>query len=53
MLWSTITRCGRTRAIDLRTLDRHSLTSIGTLVLSVPCSLCPSTNFIRRWAYRW
>jgi hypothetical protein len=30
--------CGTSRAIDLRTLDRHPLASVGTLVLGLRCS---------------
>jgi hypothetical protein len=30
--------CGTSPAIDLRTLDRHPLASIGTLVLGLRCS---------------
>ena len=30
--------CGTSRAIDLRTLDRHPLASVGTLVLGSRCS---------------
>jgi hypothetical protein len=29
------------RAIDLRTIDRHALASVGTLVLGLRCSWCP------------
>jgi hypothetical protein len=32
--------CGRSRAIDLRTVDRHPLASVGTLVLGLRCSWC-------------
>jgi hypothetical protein len=32
--------CGTSRAIDLRTVDRHPLASIGTLVLGLRCSWC-------------
>jgi hypothetical protein len=32
--------CGTSRAIDLRTLDRHPLASVGTLVLGLRCSWC-------------
>jgi hypothetical protein len=32
--------CGTTRAIDLRTIDRHPLASVGTLVLGLRCSWC-------------
>jgi hypothetical protein len=33
--------CGTSRAIDLRTLDRHPLAAVGTLVLGLRCSWCP------------
>src|ERR1700746_1962364 len=33
--------CGTSRAIDLRTIDRHPLASVGTLVLGLRCSWCP------------
>jgi hypothetical protein len=32
--------CGTTRAIDLQTIDRHPLASVGTLVLGLRCSWC-------------
>jgi len=32
--------CGTAKAIDLRTVDRHPLASIGTLVLGLRCSWC-------------
>jgi hypothetical protein len=35
--------CGTSRAIDLRTLDRHPLASAGTLVLGLRCSRCPGS----------
>ena len=31
------------RAIDLRTVDRHPLASVGTLVLGLRCSWCPGS----------
>jgi hypothetical protein len=34
--------CG-SRAIDPRTLDRHPLASVGTLVLGLRCSWCPGS----------
>jgi hypothetical protein len=34
---------GTSRAIDLRTLDRHPLASWGTLVLGLRCSWCPGS----------
>jgi hypothetical protein len=35
--------CGTSRAIDLRTLDRHPLASVGTLVLGLRCGWCAGT----------
>jgi hypothetical protein len=35
--------CGTSRAIDLRTLDRHPLASVGILVLGLRCSWCPGS----------
>ena len=35
--------CGTSRALDLRTLDRHPLGSVGTLVLGLRCSWCPGS----------
>jgi hypothetical protein len=35
--------CGTSRAIDLRTIDRHPLVSVGTLVLGLRCSWCPGS----------
>jgi hypothetical protein len=35
--------CGTSKAIDLRTLDRHPLASVGTLVLGLRCSWCPGS----------
>jgi hypothetical protein len=35
--------CGTSRAIDLRTIDRHPLASIGALVLGLRCSWCPGS----------
>jgi hypothetical protein len=35
--------CGTSRAIDLRTLDRHPLASVGTLVLGLRRSWCPGS----------
>ena len=34
---------GTSRAIDLRTVDRHLLASVGTLVLGLRCSWCPGS----------
>jgi len=34
-------RPGTSRAIDLRTIDRHPLASVGTLALDLRCSWCP------------
>ncbi len=33
--------CRTSRAIDIRTLDRHPLASVGNLVLGLRCSWCP------------
>src|SRR5215470_1597700 len=33
--------CRTSRAIDIRTLDRHPLASVGSLVLGLQCSWCP------------
>jgi len=35
--------CGTSRAIDLRTVDRHPLASVGTLVLGLRCGWCPGS----------
>ena len=35
--------CGTSKAIDLRTIDRHPLASVGTLVLGLRCSWCPGS----------
>jgi hypothetical protein len=35
--------CGTSNAIDLRTVDRHPLASVGTLVLGLRCSWCPGS----------
>jgi hypothetical protein len=35
--------CKTTRAIDIRTLDRHPLASVGSLVLGSRCSWCPGS----------
>jgi hypothetical protein len=58
LLWSPTIRCaivagtpwldvycpGRTsRAIDICTLDRHRLASVGSLVIGLRCSLCPGS----------
>jgi hypothetical protein len=34
--------CRTSRAIDIRTLDRHPLASVGSLVLGFRCSWCPN-----------
>jgi hypothetical protein len=34
--------CGTSRAIDLRTVDRHPLASVGTMVLGLRCSGAPA-----------
>ena len=33
--------CGTIRALDIRTVDRHPLASVGSLVLGLRCSWCP------------
>jgi hypothetical protein len=35
--------CQTSRAIDIRTLDRHPLASVGSLVLGLRCSWCPGS----------
>jgi hypothetical protein len=35
--------CGTSMAIDLRTIDRDPLASVGTLVLGLRCSWCPGS----------
>jgi hypothetical protein len=37
---SAITGCGTSEAINLRTIDRHPLASVGTLVLGLRRSCC-------------
>jgi hypothetical protein len=34
--------CRTSRAIDIRSIDRHPLASVGSLVLGLRCSWCPS-----------
>ena len=36
--------CHTTRAIDIRTIDRHPFASLGSLVLGLRCSWCPGSN---------
>jgi hypothetical protein len=33
--------CGTIRALDIRTVDRHPLATVGSLVLGLRCSWCP------------
>jgi hypothetical protein len=33
--------CKTSRTIDIRTIDRHPLASVGSLVLGLRCSWCP------------
>jgi hypothetical protein len=40
--------CGTRRANNLRTVDRHSVASVGTLVLGLRCSWCPGSAPIPR-----
>jgi hypothetical protein len=35
--------CRTSRAIDIRTIDRHPLASVGSLVLGLRCSMCPGS----------
>jgi hypothetical protein len=35
--------CRTSRAIDIRTLDRHPLASVGSLVFGLRCSFCPGS----------
>jgi hypothetical protein len=35
--------CRTSRAIDIRTIDRHPLASVGSLVLGLQCSWCPGS----------
>jgi hypothetical protein len=35
--------CRTSRAIDIRTIDRHPLASVGSLVLGLQCSSCPGS----------
>jgi hypothetical protein len=35
--------CQTSRAIDIRTIDRHPLASVGSLVLGLRCSWCPGS----------
>jgi hypothetical protein len=35
--------CRTSRSLDLRTIDRHPLASVGSLVLGLRCSWCPGS----------
>jgi phage FluMu protein Com len=35
--------CQTIRALDIRTIDRHPMASIGSLVLGLRCSWCPGS----------
>jgi hypothetical protein len=35
--------CRTSRAIDIRTIDRHPLAAVGSLVIGLRCSMCPGT----------
>src|SRR5258708_946496 len=35
--------CRTCRAIDIRTLDRHPLASVGSLLIGLRCSVCPGS----------
>jgi hypothetical protein len=50
--WLDVCRqgCGTSRAIDLRTLDRHPLASVGTPVLGLRCSWRPRRQCRSCWA---
>ena len=39
--------CRTSRAIDIRTIDRHPLASVGSLVLGLRCSMCSGS--IHSW----
>ena len=41
-------RLDTSRAIDIRTIDRHPLASVGSLVLGLRCSWCPGSAPIPR-----
>ncbi len=45
--------CGTSRAIDLRTVVRHPLASVGTLVLGLRCSWCPGSAPTPKLALIW
>jgi len=40
--------CQTNRAIDIRTVDRHPLASVGSLVIGLRCSWCPGSAPIAR-----
>jgi hypothetical protein len=40
--------CGTVRALDIRTVDRYPLASVGSLVLGLRCSWCPISAPIPR-----
>jgi hypothetical protein len=42
-LMSFARAAGPAKAIDLRTIDRHPLASVGKLVLGLRCSRCPGS----------
>jgi hypothetical protein len=35
--------CQTSRAIDIRTIDRHPMASVGSLVMGLRCSWCPGS----------
>jgi hypothetical protein len=35
--------CNASRAIDIRTVDRHPLATVGSLVIGLRCSMCPGS----------
>ena len=38
--------CRTCRSLDLRTIDRHPLASVGSLVLGLRCSWCPGSALV-------
>jgi hypothetical protein len=40
--------CQTSRAIDIRTVNRHPLASVGSLVLGLRCSWCPARRQCQR-----
>jgi hypothetical protein len=48
MPWLDVPGCGTVRALDIRSVDRHPLASVGSLVLGLRCSWCPISAPIPR-----